>query len=151
MCQKYSPSVPPAATSPSGACGGNKPLVLIIEDNGSVRSLLCRTLTLAGYDVIEADGGHGGRKLLKVLAVEVVIVDLHLPDGDGIALMAEIRQLQAWLPLIAISGVIDEEIRIRLRDANLGCKVWGLAKPFAPEQLIDTVQEALAASRGRTA
>ncbi len=118
--------------------------VLVIDDNGTVRSLLRRMLALAGYEVIEADRGHTGRRLLKVLAVAVVIVDLQLPDQDGIDVMVEIRQGHPWLPLIAISGTMEGEIRTRLHAADLCRKVWSLAKPFTPEQLIATVQEALA-------
>jgi DNA-binding response OmpR family regulator len=119
--------------------------VLIIEDNGTVRSLLCRMLVLAGFEVFEADSGRSGRRLLEDLAVDVVIADLQLSDGDGVDVMSEIRQAQPGLPLIAISGLLDGEIRARLADANLGSKVWRLTKPFTPELLIETVQEALAA------
>jgi two-component system response regulator FlrC len=143
MCQNSSPTARPAASSPSGACGGPRALVLIVEDNDTVRSLVGRTLLLGGYEVVEADSPQSSRKLLGVFAVALAIVDLHLSDEDGLALMREIREAQPRLPLIAMSGTIDGELRELLTGAELRDNVWSLPKPFTPAELLDTVFRAL--------
>lgn len=69
MRQNSSPTARPAAPSPSGGCGDPQPLVLIIDDNHVVRSLVGRTLELGGYEVLEADGSDGSRQLLAAFVM----------------------------------------------------------------------------------
>jgi two-component system OmpR family response regulator len=145
MCQNSSPSVRRAAPSPSDACGNPQALVLIVEDDDTVRALVGRTLVLHGYEVLEADGPRSSRQLLAAFAVTLAIVDLHLSGEDGLALMHEIRQARPRLPLIAISGAIAEELHELLTAAALRDNVWPLAKPFTPADLLGTVSRALAA------
>lgn len=145
MCQNSSPTARPAAPNPSGACGGPRALVLIVEDNEIVRALVGRTLLLGGYEVVEADDPESSRQLLAVFAVALAIVDLRLSGEDGLALMREIREAQPELPLIAMSGTIEEELRELLATAAFRDRVWPLPKPFAPAKLLDTVARALAA------
>ena len=144
MCQNSSPTARPAAPNPSGACGGPQALVLIVEDNETVRSLVGRALLLGGYEVLEADGPTSSRQLLAVFTITLAIVDLHLSGEDGLALMREIRQAQPQLPLIAMSGTIEGELRELLTAAELRANVWPLTKPFTPAELLDTVSQALA-------
>jgi DNA-binding NtrC family response regulator len=132
-------------SSPSGVCGGPQALVLIVEDNDTVRSLVGRTLILGGYEVLEADGVKSTRQLLTAFTVTLAIVDLHLSGDDGVALMHEIRRVHPKMPLIAMSGTIEGELRDLLAAARLRDRVWPLTKPFTPTELLVTVYRALAA------
>jgi CheY-like chemotaxis protein len=145
MCQNSSRTALPAAPSPSGACNGPQALVLIVDDNDTVRSLVGRTLIVGGYEILEADGPQSSRQLLAVFTVTLAIVDLHLAGADGLALMREIRRAQPRLPLIAMSGTLAGELRDLLTAAELRDNVWPLAKPFTPAELLDMVSRALAA------
>jgi len=69
----------------------NHPLVLIIEDEAPLRRYLRATLQSFGYRVEEAATGEDGRSLLLQLSPDVVLLDLGLPDGDGLELAQEIR------------------------------------------------------------
>lgn len=147
MCQNSSPAARPrpSASSPNAAGGGPQTLILIVEDNDVVRSLVGRTLVLGGYEVLEADGPQSGRQLLAAFAVALAIVDLHLSGEDGLALMHEIRRAQPSLPLIAMSGAIEGELRELLTAAGLCDNVWPLTKPFTPAEIRHMVSRALAA------
>jgi DNA-binding NtrC family response regulator len=133
------------ALDPSDDCGVPHGLVLIVDDSDCVRSVVCRTLTLGGYEVLSADGVGSCRQLFAEHPVELVVVDLYLAGECGIALMREMRDARAEVPLVVISGILDGEIRALLAAAELEEKVWALAKPFTPAQLLDVVSQALAA------
>jgi CheY-like chemotaxis protein len=145
MRQNSSPTARPAAPSPSGGCRAPQALVLIIDENHVVRSLVGRTLELGGYDVLEADGPKSGRQPLAAFVVALAIVDMQLSDGDGIALMREIRQAQPGLPLLAISAAVGGTLREQLADAGLQHRTWTLTKPFTPGELLHTIARLLAA------
>jgi len=109
--------------------------VLIVDDEPSIR-LLCRVnLELEGYRVLEASGLGEARAALRDDVVDMLLVDLHLDDGDGRELVAELRVGERAVPVALLTGSVDltPEDRIGV-DAVL-------EKPFRLEQLLDTVRK----------
>ncbi len=115
------------------------PLVLIIEDEAPLRRYLRATLQAFGYQVAEAATGDEGRSLLLQLNPDVALLDLGLPDGDGLDLAREIR---GWsrVPIIVVSARGNEEDKIKALD--LGADDY-LTKPFGSGELLARIRVAL--------
>jgi DNA-binding NarL/FixJ family response regulator len=90
--------------------------VLLIDDDPAFRRLARRTLTGTGLDVIgEAGTAAAGRSAARRLKPEIVLVDVGLPDGDGIVLAGELAALP-WRPRVVLTSVdpdaaSDEDVR----------------------------------------
>ena len=86
---------------------GAEPLVLVVEDEPQMRRFLRACLTSHGYRLVEAGSVREAEQLATSHNPEVVLLDLGLPDGDGIELT---RRLREWtrVPVIVVSTELDE-------------------------------------------
>jgi len=108
-----------------------KPLILIIEDDPQTRRLLKTNLCNRGWRVIEAENGKLGLSLVKSDSPDLVILDLGLPDIDGISVTKRLRQLSD-LPVLVLSARSQEQNKIMALDA--GADDY-LTKPFSTGEL----------------
>ena len=110
----------------------NKPLILVVEDDAAVRNLITTTLKANDYRYLVA--ANGETALLEVSShnPEIVLLDLGLPDMDGVEI---IRQIRTWsnLPIIVISARSEDTDKIEALDA--GADDY-LTKPFSVEELL---------------
>ena len=110
----------------------NKPLILVVEDDPPVRNLITTTLRTNDYRYLVA--ANGETALLEVSShnPEIVLLDLGLPDMDGVEI---IRQIRTWsnLPIIVISARSEDTDKIEALDA--GADDY-LTKPFSVEELL---------------
>ncbi len=113
--------------------------ILIVEDHPTTRTFLADNLSADGYEVIEAEGIADARRLLGATFPDLAIVDLGLPDGDGLDLLAHVRaadrvagRLDPDLPLLVLSGRVSE--LDRLRGFERGCDDY-ILKPFSYHEL----------------
>jgi two-component system KDP operon response regulator KdpE len=115
------------------------PLVLVIEDEAPLRRYLRASLLSFSYRVEEAATGAEGREMLLRLNPDVVLLDLGLPDGDGLDLAREIR---GWsrVPIIVVSARGKEEDKIQALD--VGADDY-LTKPFGSGELLARIRVAL--------
>ncbi len=115
------------------------PLVLVIEDEPPMRRFLKTSLSLHGYSLLEAGTGREGLLLLTSHHPEVVLLDLGLPDVDGIALT---RQIREWsrVPIVVLSARGREEDKVGALDA--GADDY-LTKPFGVLELLARIRVAL--------
>lgn len=120
--------------------------ILVIEDYSDTRELLSGILRYQGYNVLEAEGGLEG--LLKAIAncPDLILMDLALPEMDGIELARRIHgePKLARTPIFVISAYLTEEVKSDARAA--GC-VELIAKPFDADALLQKVNKALSANR----
>jgi DNA-binding response OmpR family regulator len=115
------------------------PTILIVEDHRATRKFLADNLAADGYEPVEAETAHDGRRLMLSGSPDLAIIDLALPDGDGLDLLTELRRSDAAasrldpdLPVILLtgrSGEID-----RLRGFERGCDDY-VCKPFSYQEL----------------
>jgi two-component system, OmpR family, KDP operon response regulator KdpE len=123
------------------------PVVLIIEDEPPIRRFLRPTLTSQGYRLVEAETGEDGLIQATTRQPDLVILDLGLPDLDGLEV---IRRLREWtaVPIIVLSARGAESDKVAALDAGADDYV---AKPFAAGELLARVRVALrhAATAGR--
>ena len=100
--------------------------ILIVEDHRNTRTFLADNLSADGYELLEADCAADAKRLMETSCPDLAIIDLGLPDRDGLELLREVREtdrvaarLDADLPLLVLSGRGGELDRLRAFDR--GC------------------------------
>jgi len=118
---------------------GNGETVLVVEDELAMRRLLRATLEAHGFRVVEAGSIADGRRAAAAESPALVILDLGLPDGDGVEL---VRSLREWtsVPTIVVSARDREADKVRALDA--GADDY-LTKPFGTGELLARMRVAL--------
>jgi DNA-binding NtrC family response regulator len=120
----------------------HQPTVLLIEDDESTLFAVDKLLTREGYLVLTAGNGHDAIGMVEqpLSPIDVVLLDVHLPDVEGTALGARLRELKPKLPILACSGEAEpNEVAALIR---LGA-VRYLQKPVAADELLTAVETAL--------
>jgi two-component system, OmpR family, KDP operon response regulator KdpE len=113
--------------------------IVIIEDDARVRAALARALTDLGHQVAQADTAMSGLQLVMGQKPDVVVLDLGLPDVDGVDLLKMLRPVSSAVVIAATARVAEEEI-VRTLDAGADDYV---CKPFSPEQLDARIRASL--------
>ena len=110
----------------------NKPLILVVEDDVPVRNLITTTLKAHDYRFLTAANGESAILEASSHNPEIILLDLGLPDIDGIEV---IRRVRSWsnLPIIVISARSEDTDKIDALDA--GAEDY-LTKPFSVEELL---------------
>jgi two-component system KDP operon response regulator KdpE len=113
--------------------------ILVVDDEPPIRKLLRMGLTAHGYEVLDAPNG---RIALELLAKKphLVILDLGLPDIDGLELLQRIRHRQESLPIVVLSSRGDEAGKVAALD--LGADDY-VTKPFGMDELLARIRAAL--------
>lgn len=113
--------------------------ILVVEDNTATLAFLADNLTADGYEVLDCGSLAAAEGLLRTGFPDLAIVDLSLPDGDGLDLMQRVRgtdrtvgRIDPDLPMLALSGRASE--LDRLRGFDRGCDDY-LVKPFSYQEL----------------
>ena len=88
--------------------------VLVIDDEPGIRHLLDTLLTRKGYDVVLADGGRKGLELFRREHPDAVVLDLKMPEMDGIAVLTQLRSADHKLPVIVLTGAGTPETERQL-------------------------------------
>lgn len=115
-------------------------LIAIVDDNRSVRTALTRLFRSAGYASVQYGSGAEFLAALEQQVPSCLILDVHMPDMDGMALCASVQARWPGLPVIFVTGNLSADTEARLaRFAPQAC----LPKPVDEQQLIDAVQAAL--------
>jgi two-component system KDP operon response regulator KdpE len=120
------------------------PIVVLIEDEPQIRRFLRATLSGQGYRLFEAATGADGLVEVGSRQPDVVIVDLGLPDMDGVAV---IRRLREWtaVPIIVLSARGQERDKVTALDAGADDYV---SKPFGASELVARIRVALRHAAG---
>jgi FixJ family two-component response regulator len=123
---------------------GTKPFLILVEDDPSVLRALRRMMLSAGFQVMAFDRPRAvlDSKLPKIDAC--LVVDVHLPEMNGVQLCETLAASGCHLPFIMITGNIDRATRELVRRANA---VAVLFKPFTRAALLEAIAVALAAGK----
>lgn len=111
---------------------GTEPLVLVIEDEPQMRRFLRTSLKSQGYQVVEAATGKEGLRHAAGYNPDLILLDLGLPDGDGLA-VARVLRSQRRTPIIVLSARGRDEDKVAALD--LGADDY-LTKPFGMGELL---------------
>jgi DNA-binding response OmpR family regulator len=121
--------------------------VLVIDDDGQVRRIVCRMLRAGGHEAIETGEGGVGLTLIERDAPDLVVTDLIMPGQDGIETIARIREISG-LPIIAMSGQRQDGDFAPLVDAQMMGADLTIKKPFTMDALLAAVNDLLQGDRG---
>jgi two-component system, OmpR family, KDP operon response regulator KdpE len=113
--------------------------VLIVDDEPPIRKLLRMGLSTQGYEILDATNGKTALALLEEKP-DLIILDLGLPDMQGLDLLAAIRARNESVPIVVLSSRGDESVKVRALD--LGADDY-LTKPFGMEELLARMRAAL--------
>ena len=120
--------------------------ILIVEDDAGIASGLAATLKSAGYAVDICDTLACASAALRTEAFDMALLDLGLPDGDGIDWLRKLRQEGRTLPVLIMTA--RDALTDRVSGLDEGADDY-LVKPFAPEELLARMRVALRRSEGR--
>ena len=116
-----------------------RPTILLVEDHRTTCTFLADNLTVDGYDIVIADCVRDALRLLGTKFPDLAVVDLGLPDRDGLELLRDVREadgapgrIDRHIPLLVLSGRAGE--LDRLRGFDRGCDDY-VAKPFSYPEL----------------
>ncbi|MFQ5551788.1 MAG: response regulator, partial [Gemmatimonadales bacterium] len=140
----------PVSTSPterstesSEPDGERKPIVLVVDDEEQVRTLLVTVLKRRGFEPVPAANGAAALAAFDELgaAIDAVLLDMTMPDMSGEEVFRELRARGAEMPVVVLSGYTES-------DVVLGIEEYGLAgflhKPFNSSELVAKLQQVLA-------
>jgi two-component system, cell cycle sensor histidine kinase and response regulator CckA len=132
---------PAAASMRASRLYRGQGLVLVIDDDASVRQIVAKMLTSIGFSVIDAASGRLGLRALEQRAREIalVLLDMTMPEMDGEETLRAIRKLSP-VPVVLMSGYGESEAMLRFSSQRLA---GFLQKPFTAQQLGDVSSQAL--------
>jgi len=114
--------------------------ILVIDDDAFMRDACHQTLTKHGHNVSLAKTGHEGLVLLEKWSFDLILLDLKMPDEDGLLILAKIKDVDPEAIVIMISG--HGSIETAVTAIKLGAFDF-IAKPFTPEELLELVHRVL--------
>jgi two-component system KDP operon response regulator KdpE len=108
----------------------------VADDEPEIRNYLRKVLTGVGYQVLEAQNGREAVHQVETSMIDLVIMDLAMPEQEGIETIPILRQVRPELKIIAMSGRFSDSL---LSVAQLLGADASLAKPIGPDALLETV------------
>ena len=120
------------------------PKILVIDDNEEMRELLNVMLARAGHESAAAADGEEGLRKSKEERFDLVLLDIWMPEVDGISVLKDLQARRPDLPVIVMSGGSDKmplEYSSALADTHGAANV--LFKPFQQDELLAAVETAL--------
>jgi len=120
------------------------PTILLIEDYADTRTLLAELFRRNGYNIIEAEDGVEGLLKASGQQPDLIIMDLALPEMDGVATARRIHETPklSQIPIVVVSAYVTAELEAEVK--ALGC-VATFSKPFDGRELVEKVTEVLEA------
>jgi DNA-binding response OmpR family regulator len=127
------------------ALDAGAPVVLVVEDDAGLRTLLMRTLKENGFRPLSAGSGPEMARCLESAVVDVLLLDVMLPGANGFDLCRAVRQ-KSDVPIIIVSARSDEADR--LVGLEIGADDY-VSKPFSPRELVARIRALLRRAQGR--
>ena len=117
--------------------------VLLVEDERTIRSFMQAILTANGYDVLMAGTGAMANTMIASHCPDIIILDLGLPDMDGMNIIEEVRKWSS-MPIIVISARTQENEKVLALDAGADDYI---TKPFGTSELLARIRAAVRHTR----
>ena len=114
--------------------------VLVVDDEPAIRRFLRTSLTAQGYQVAEAENGTAALEDLRRAAIDILVLDLGLPDVNGFDIIERLRGQGSTVPIIVLSSRTDETGKVKALD--LGADDY-VTKPFGIDELLARIRAAL--------
>ena len=117
--------------------------ILIVDDEPGLADALRRALERNGHEVRVAATGLDGARRYREQAADLAVIDIHMPEMDGLELLVQFRAVAPVMPVIVMSGGAQTGGLDLLADARLLGAFATLAKPFSIDELLGAVARAL--------
>ena len=120
--------------------------VLVIDDQPHVRAAISVALAPNGFTVTAVESGRLGLKEIAKAPFDLAIVDIYMPEMDGVTLIKLLRERRPNLPIIAVSGVFLASGRTALDVFPMAPDLAGvicLKKPFRSQELVQAIGKAI--------
>ena len=114
-------------------------LILVVDDEPSIRRFAMRALLEEGFDVCEAGDGERALQIVDAGGVSVLVSDVVMPRLNGVQLMERLARSHPQLPVVLMSGYAAPE----LTAMGIAAPCALLTKPFSPERLVEEVRRCL--------
>ncbi|MGN0156042.1 MAG: response regulator [Lachnospiraceae bacterium] len=121
--------------------------ILIIEDEHNISNFIAKTLSRNGYKTTCAYSGQEGLSLVASVCPDIILLDLGLPDLDGITIINKIREWTAT-PIIVVSARIQENDKVKALDCGADDYI---TKPFGTAELLARIRTSIRHKNGSTA
>ncbi|GGF85030.1 response regulator transcription factor [Paenibacillus aceti] len=115
-------------------------VILVIDDDEKITSMLRRGLAFEGYDVYTAQNGSEGLSMVMSAEPDVIILDVMMPKVDGFEVIRRLREGGSKVPVLMLTA--KDEVENRVKGLDLGADDY-LVKPFALEELLARVRALL--------
>jgi DNA-binding response OmpR family regulator len=116
-------------------------IILLADDEETLRDLLAELLEASNYSVIKVSGGD---EVLKVLTEEIkadlLIIDHHMPGMSGLDCIREIKKLNYDFPIILSTGSLSSTANVNLKEENISAVIY---KPYDFDELLKKINEIL--------
>jgi two-component system response regulator ResD len=121
------------------------PTLLVCDDSLDERIALAHFLRRGGFDVLEAGDGADAIHVLKNQSVDLVLLDLHMPDAgvDGFGVLGYLQEHRRALPVILLTGLDPGGLQSEMRHQHIRELPLLLMKPFDPDQLLALIDAQL--------
>jgi len=114
--------------------------ILVVDDEDSLRTLLSSELTSRGFNVDEADGGTIALEALNKTRYDLVILDIRMPDIDGLEVLKDIRKNNLAKKVIMLTGV--DELKIAKESLQFGADDF-MTKPYDFRNLLACINRVI--------
>lgn len=115
----------------------NKPRILVIDDDPAIRRMLAVALETSGFVISQTDSGTAALDAVRRNDADILLLDLGLPDVNGLDVIRHVRTSGSAVPIIVLSGRTDEAGKVEAFD--LGADDY-LTKPFGIEELLARIR-----------
>lgn len=119
--------------------------ILVVDDEPEVRDLMEHFLADKGFEVRAAENGRLGLKVLESFTPDLVLLDMHMPELDGVGTLRELARRWPALPVIVVT--VNEDVETTARLLQLGAADY-VPKPFDLDYLEQAISIQLSAARG---
>jgi len=116
--------------------------ILVVDDEKDVVTYLCTVLRDAGYEAAEASNGEEALELIKTEKVDLVTLDVSMPQNTGVRTFRQLRESEKWasIPVLIITGVAHDFKRFISTRKQVPPPDGYLEKPVKPEELLAEVK-----------
>jgi CheY-like chemotaxis protein len=114
--------------------------LLVCDDSSIERTALAHFLRSSGYDVEEVGDGKSAMDHLKTRNVDLILLDLHMPQPDGFDVLSYIQEHRRALPVILLSGMPPDQIQHKMHNLRTPELPPLFIKPVDPQQLLQLVE-----------
>ena len=114
--------------------------VLVVDDEPNISALLSATLRLVEFEVRVADSGHGALVAVEEFDPDLVVLDVMLPDLDGLAVARRLRATGRQVPVLFLTA--RDAVEDRISGLSAGADDY-VTKPFEPNELVERVAKLL--------